>query len=174
MNYGEIKPYDIANGLGVRVSIFVSGCKNHCQNCFNQITWDFNYGQEFNQETLNQLIKLLEPSYIAGLSILGGEPLEPENQAGILDLIKQIKTIYPKKTIWLYSGFTYEELTNFIPSRAATPLITDILSLIDVLVDGRFIEELKDISLQFRGSTNQRLIDVKKTLQTNRVITLEL
>lgn len=174
MNYGEIKPYDIANGLGVRVSIFVSGCRNGCKNCFNQITWDFNYGKIVDNQTIKQLIKYLEPTYIDGLTILGGEPLEPENQSGVLELIKQVKVIYPNKTIWIYTGFTYEELTNIVPSRAATPLIKEIVSLIDVLVDGRFIEELKDISLKFCGSTNQRLIDIPKTLQAKQIITLKI
>lgn len=174
MNYGEIKPYDIANGLGVRVSIFVSGCRNGCKNCFNQITWDFNYGKIVDNQTIKQLIKYLEPTYIDGLTILGGEPLEPENQSGVLELIKQVKAIYPNKTIWIYTGFTYEELMNIVPSRAATPLIKEIVSLIDVLVDGRFIEELKDISLKFCGSTNQRLIDVPKTLQAKQIITLKI
>ena len=171
MHYGEIKNCDIANGLGVRVTLFVSGCTNHCENCFQPQTWDFCYGKPFTGETEDELIRLLSPDYINGLTLLGGEPFEVENQAGVLALIKRAKEEFPKKTIWIYSGFTYEELLS--GSRAATPNAREILSLCDVLVDGRFKKELKNISLKFRGSENQRIIDLKKTAACGEVVLAE-
>ena len=168
MNYGEIKYCDIANGTGVRTSVFVSGCRNHCEDCFNRATWDFNFGKPFTKEVENEVIDTLKLSYIGGLSILGGEPFEVENQAGVLELIKRAKEEFPKKTIWIYSGFTYEELLN--GSRAATPTAREILFLCDILVDGRFKKELKNISLKFRGSENQRIIDLKKTSASGEVV----
>lgn len=168
MNYATIKNCDIANGLGVRVSLFVSGCRHHCKNCFNEIAWDFQYGQEFTAETENYLLSLLEPEYINGLSILGGEPMEPENQGPLLAFIKKVKEQYPQKDIWCYTGFTLEELVG--DSRANTEIIKDLLSYIDVLVDGKFIDTKKDIILKFRGSANQRLIDVKKSAAEQRIV----
>ena len=168
MHYCNIKNCDIANGTGVRVSLFVSGCRNHCKNCFQPETWAFDYGEEFTAETEEKLLKMLAPSYIKGLTVLGGEPMEPENQKALLPFLKKVKTTYPDKTIWLYSGFTFEELHD--PNcRAATELTDEILALLDVLVDGRFVEEKKNISIRFRGSENQRLIDVPDTLARGAV-----
>ncbi|MGN0660180.1 MAG: anaerobic ribonucleoside-triphosphate reductase activating protein [Oscillospiraceae bacterium] len=169
MNYGEIKNCDIANGIGVRVSLFVSGCTNHCEHCFQPQTWDFNYGKPFTEETENKLIKMLSPDYIHGLTLLGGEPFEPANQRVLLPFVKKVKSALPEKTIWAFSGFTLEELTS--PDSYPCCEITDeLLSLIDVLVDGRFVEAKKDISLRFRGSSNQRIINLKKTRSEGRII----
>lgn len=156
MNYSAIKNYDVANGPGVRISLFVSGCRHHCKNCFNEEAWSFGSGKPFTEETKQQILEELEPDYIEGLSILGGEPFEPENQSEILDLIKKVKEKYPNKTIWIYSGFTLEQLKE--GSRASGKLCDEILKNIDVLVDGPFIEDLKNISLEFRGSSNQRIL----------------
>lgn len=163
MHYGEIKDCDIANGQGIRVTLFVSGCTNHCENCFQPQTWDFNYGQPFTTETEDYIIRLLNKEYIHGLTVLGGEPFEPSNQRALLPFLKIVKEKYPDKSIWVYSGFTYEELTSD-GSHPRCEATDPILKLIDVLIDGRFIEEKKNLSLQFRGSENQRIIDVKKTL----------
>lgn len=168
MNYATIKNCDIANGLGVRVSLFVSGCRHHCKNCFNEIAWDFQYGQRFTEETEDYLLSLLEPEYINGLSILGGEPMEPENQGPLLAFIKKVKEQYPQKDVWCYTGFTLEELVG--DSRANTEIIKDLLSYIDVLVDGKFIDTKKDITLKFRGSSNQRLVDVKKSAAEQQIV----
>lgn len=151
MNYGRIKKNDIANGPGVRVSLFVSGCRNHCPGCFNPETWDFNYGEPFTKKTGKEIIKALRPSWIQGLSILGGDPMEPENQRALLPLLKRIKVMLPDKDVWLYTGYTYETVKD-----------AEILKWIDVLVDGPFIEAEKDITLTFRGSRNQRIIPLKK------------
>ncbi|WP_295580889.1 anaerobic ribonucleoside-triphosphate reductase activating protein [uncultured Oscillibacter sp.] len=162
MYYGEIKDCDIANGEGVRVTLFVSGCTNRCKNCFQPQTWDFAYGQPFTGETEERLLELLAPGYISGLTLLGGEPFEPENQRALLPFLRRVRAAYPEKTIWGFSGFTYEELTagGGHPRCEATE---ELLSLLDVLVDGRYVEELKDISLRFRGSANQRLIDLNES-----------
>ena len=160
MYYGEIKNCDIANGEGVRVTLFVSGCTNRCKNCFQPQTWDFTYGQPFTAETEQRLLEMLEPSYIRGLTVLGGEPFEPSNQRALLPFLRRVREQYPKKDIWCFSGFTYEELKQE-GSRPRCEATDEILELLDVLVDGRFVEELKDISLRFRGSSNQRLIDLK-------------
>lgn len=168
MYYGEIKNCDIANGEGVRVTLFVSGCTNHCKNCFQPQTWAFDYGQPFTEETETYLLKLLAPSYINGLTLLGGEPFEPENQRALVPFLRRVRAQYPEKNIWSFSGFTYEELTT----DGAYPRceVTDeMLSLLDVLVDGRFVEELKDISLRFRGSSNQRLIDLNASRKAGRL-----
>lgn len=170
MNYGEIKKNDIANGEGVRTSLFVSGCRHHCKNCFNQSTWDFGFGKPFTKETADDIIESCRPSWINGLSLLGGEPFEPENQKELLQLLISFKEQLPDKTVWCYSGFTYEEITGAAESRAHTDISEKMLRLIDVLVDGRFVEEKKDISLVFRGSSNQRIIDVKKTMENNEII----
>ena len=171
MNYGEIKDCDIANGEGVRVSLFVSGCTNHCEHCFQPQTWDFGYGRPFTQETQAHILALLAPSYINGLTLLGGEPLEPENQRALLPFVRQVKAAYPDKTIWAFSGFTYEELLQ--PGGYAHCEVTEeLLSLLDVLVDGRFVEALKDISLRFRGSSNQRLLDLAATRRTGTLTLL--
>ncbi len=169
MYYGAIKNCDISNGIGVRVSLFVSGCTNHCENCFQPETWDFNYGRPFTSETEEKIIKMLEPVYINGLSLLGGEPFEPKNQVTLLPFVKRVKKLYPEKTIWSYSGFTLEEIKN--PSAYPYCEATDeLLSLIDVLVDGRYVEAKKDISLRFRGSSNQRVIDLPKTLRNKNIV----
>ena len=162
MYYGEIKNCDIANGEGVRVTLFVSGCTNRCKGCFQPQTWDFCYGQPFTAATEEHLLALLSPGYISGLTLLGGEPFEPENQRTLVPFLRQVRAAYPRKTIWGFSGFTYEELTTegTHPRCEATD---EMLSLLDVLVDGRFVEERKDISLRFRGSSNQRLIDLNAT-----------
>ena len=151
MNYGRIKKVDIANGPGVRVSLFVSGCRNHCPGCFNPETWDFAYGAPFTKKTEKEIIKALRPSWIQGFSILGGDPMEPENQRSLLPLLKRIRVMLPDKDVWLYTGYTYEQIRE-----------AEILKWIDVLVDGPFIEAEKDIMLTFRGSRNQRIIPLKK------------
>ena len=168
MYYGEIKNCDIANGIGVRVTLFVSGCTNHCENCFQPQTWDFCYGEPFTAETEELLLDLLKPAYIQGLTLLGGDPFEPENQRALLPFLKRVKQTYPNKNIWAFSGFTWEELHD--PSAyPCTEVTEEMLSLVDVLVDGRFIEAQKNISLRFRGSENQRLIDVPATLEAGNV-----
>lgn len=174
MNYGEIKKVDIANGEGVRVSLFVSGCRNHCKECFNPMTWAFNYGKEYGEETEKEILEALNHDYIEGLTVLGGEPFEPENQEEVLSLVKKVREVFPHKNIWIYSGFNFEELIGKKESRAATPLAKEILKNIDVLVDGRFEIAKKDLMLKFRGSTNQRIIDVKKTLALHEIVLSEL
>jgi len=169
MNYGEIKNCDIANGLGVRVSLFVSGCRNHCKDCFNKMTWDFLYGQEFTEDTEKEIIELMKPNYIDGFSLLGGEPFEPENQEVLVSLLKRIKEQYPLKNIWCYTGYLLDrDLLN--ESRVRTKYTDEMLSYIDVLVDGPFIREQKNLMLKFRGSENQRVIDLKKSLKENKII----
>lgn len=167
MNYGEIKTNDIANGEGVRTSLFVSGCTHHCKECFNPDTWSFDYGREFTTKTEEEIINSLSPDWIDGLTLLGGEPFEPQNQVVLYPFIQKVKKIYPNKNIWCYSGYTFEELTT--NSRAKIDITEKMLSLIDVLVDGEFKIDLKDISLKFRGSSNQRIIDVKKTLENGSI-----
>ncbi len=169
MNYGEIKKNDIANGEGVRTSLFVSGCRHHCKNCFNAQTWDFGFGELFTENTMDEIFAACEPEWINGLSILGGEPFEPENQKVLLPFLIMFKERFLKKDIWCYTGFTFEEITGKTDSRSHTAISGEMLALIDVLVDGRFIEEQKDISLVFRGSSNQRVIDVKKTLESGEI-----
>ncbi|SDW23195.1 anaerobic ribonucleoside-triphosphate reductase activating protein [Lachnospiraceae bacterium KHCPX20] len=168
MHVGQIFKADIANGIGVRVSIFVSGCTNRCKNCFQPQTWDFNYGHEYTKEVEDDLIKELSEDYYDGLSILGGEPFEPENQREIVKLIRRVRKECPGKTIWMYSGNTYEEMLE--GGYRHIEVTDEILDQIDVLVDGRFEEELKDISLNFRGSSNQRIIDMKKTRASGEVV----
>lgn len=162
MHYGEIKNCDIANGEGVRITLFVSGCTNHCKNCFQPQTWDFCYGNPFDEDAENRIITMLEPEYINGLTLLGGEPFEPENQRALLPFVKRVRKTYPNKNIWAYSGFTYEELLTE-GTHPHCEVTKELLSLLDVLVDGRFVEELKDISLRFRGSSNQRIINLNAT-----------
>ena len=169
MNYCNIKTRDIANGIGVRVTLFVSGCRNHCKNCFQPETWDFNYGDPFIREVEDQIIEELRPDFVDGLTLLGGEPGEAENQRGLLPFLRRVREELPDKTIWCYSGFTWEQLTGKEPARCRCEVTDEFLSQLDVLVDGPFVEELHDITLLFRGSANQRLIDVPKTLETGEV-----
>ena len=172
MYYGEIKKCDIANGEGVRVSLFVSGCTHHCPGCFNQDTWDFCYGKEYTDETEQEILDALSPDYINGLSLLGGEPFEPQNQKVLVQLLRKVREQYPQKTVWCYSGYLFDrELLS--ESRARCEYTDEMLSMIDILVDGRFVEKLKDIRLVFRGSSNQRIIDVKKSLQNGDIVVWE-
>lgn len=169
MNYGTIKNCDIANGEGVRVSLFVSGCTHHCHNCFNPETWSFSYGSPFDEQAQSKLLTLLSPDYIDGLSLLGGEPFEPDNQRALVPFLKKVRAQYPGKTIWCYTGYTLE--SDLLSESLARCECTDeMLSLLDVLVDGEFIEAQKNISLAFRGSENQRLIDVPATLSSGSVV----
>ena len=171
MYYGEIKDCDIANGEGVRVTLFVSGCTNRCPGCFQPQTWAFDYGQPFTAETVEKLLNMLTPSYINGLTLLGGEPFEPENQRALTPFLRRVRQVLPEKTIWAYTGRTYEELLEDGTSHRCE--VTDeLLSMVDVLVDGRFVQELKDISLRFRGSSNQRLIDLNATRQAGQIVLL--
>ena len=169
MNYSKIDPMSIVDGDGCRVSLFVSGCRNHCDGCFNPETWNFDFGQPFTEETEELILKELAPDYINGLSLLGGEPFEPSNQAVLLPFLRRVKELFPNKTIWCYSGYLFDkELLS--ESRARCEYTDEMLSLIDVLVDGEFVQELYSITLQFRGSSNQRIIDVKKSLQSGKVV----
>lgn len=162
MHYGEIKNCDIANGIGVRVSLFVSGCTNHCEDCFQPETWDFNYGNDFTEETENKILEMLAPDYICGLTVLGGEPFEPENQRVLVDFLRKVRRKYPEKSIWCFTGFTLEMLETE-GTHCHCEVTEEMLALIDVLVDGRFDKSKKNISLRFRGSENQRLIDLNLT-----------
>lgn len=162
MRYNRIRKMDISNGPGVRVSIFFQGCTFHCENCFNKETWDFDGGYEFTDEVINHIIDLCSPSHITGLSLLGGEPLHPKNIEGSIKLSKKFKEVYPSKTIWCWTGFTYENIKN-----------KEIFKYIDVLVDGRFQQDKYDSNLKYRGSSNQRVIDIKKTLKNNKIMLYE-
>lgn len=172
MNYAEIKYCDIANGVGVRTSLFVSGCTHHCKGCFNKDTWDFDYGRVFDEETEKDILKSLEPSYIQGLTLLGGEPFEPVNQRALVPFLEKVKEQFPGKDIWCYTGYTLEQLQG--ESRGRCEVTDRMLELIDVLVDGEFAESLYDISLKFRGSSNQRIINVPLTLKSGNVVLMEL
>ena len=169
MKYATIKKMDIANGPGVRVSIFVSGCRHHCKGCFNEEAWDFNYGTEFTEDTINEILEALKPNYITGLSLLGGEPFEKENQAALVELTNRVKEVYPDKTIWAYSGFLFDKQIRdkMCTMWEETP---KLLKNVDILVDGKFEEENKDPKLFFRGSSNQRIIDVQESLAQNEVV----
>lgn len=169
MNYGMIKKFDIADGEGVRVSLFVSGCTNHCFNCFQPETWDFNYGQPYTKETENEIIEALKPSYIQGLTLLGGDPFEFQNQREVVKLLRRIKDELPDKNIWAYTGFILDQ-DLLDGGRRHCEVTDEMLSYIDVLVDGPFIDAKKNISLAFRGSENQRVIDLKKSLKEKEVI----
>lgn len=171
MNYCNIKKCDIANGIGVRVTLFVSGCTHHCKGCFQPETWDFNYGKPFTEATENELLEAMAPDYINGLTLLGGEPFEPENQRVLVGFLKKVREKYPQKSVWCYSGYVYEELTG--DSRARCEVTDEMLSMIDVLVDGEFVQEKKNISLQFRGSENQRIIDLNKTRDAGEIVLWE-
>ncbi|MCR5487947.1 MAG: anaerobic ribonucleoside-triphosphate reductase activating protein [Lachnospiraceae bacterium] len=171
MNYGKIFYNDVANGVGCRTSLFVSGCTHHCKGCFNPETWSFSYGDKFTRETEDRIIKSLKPVWIDGLTVLGGEPMEPENQAVLCPFLERVKKEVPKSTIWIYSGYTWEELNDPSEERCFTADTRTILSLTDVLVDGEYIEKKRDVRLPFRGSSNQRIIDVPKSLKTGSAIT---
>lgn len=168
MHYANIKNCDIANGPGVRVSLFVSGCTHHCPGCFNEVAWDFEYGEPFTQQTIDKILNMLAPDYIKGLTLLGGEPFEPQNQKPILELLRQMKARYPEKTIWAFSGYTYEQITS--GKLGDWEITQEYLRNLDVLVDGPFIEARKDLSLRFRGSDNQRQIDIPATLAAGQIV----
>ena len=173
MNYGQIMTADCANGLGMRVSLFVSGCTNHCPGCFQPETWDFDYGLVYTPETEQGLMEELAKSYYDGLTILGGEPFELSNQPEVAKLVRRVKKELPEKTIWMYTGFLYEK--DLVPGGCRyTDVTGEILDNIDILVDGKFVQELKDITLNFRGSSNQRIIDMKKTRATGKIIFSQL
>ena len=159
MNYGIINKFDVINGNGIRVSLFVSGCHNNCKGCFNKQSQDFNYGKKFTDEIQKEILLALTPIYITGISILGGEPLENENISTVCNLCREIKEKFPTKDIWLYTGYTFENISSYL-----------IMKYIDVLVDGKYIEEQKDLTLKWRGSKNQRVIDVKESLEQNKVV----
>ena len=172
MYYAAIKPRDIANGPGVRVSLFVSGCTHRCKNCFNQEAWDFQYGEPFTQQTIDQIVDFMRPDFVKGLTLLGGEPFDPRNQSAIVDLLRQIKQDLPQKNIWAFTGYLLDR--DILPGKLGDPAITrEYLEYLDVLVDGPFIEEQKNLSLRFRGSENQRIIDIKKTLAAGEIILWE-
>lgn len=171
MKYAKIKKCDVANGPGVRVSLFVSGCNHHCKNCFNREAWDFNYGEDFTENEQNEIIEDLKPEYITGLTLLGGEPFEIINQEGLVPLVKKVKQTYPDKKIWCYTGFTFDkQILGEMIEKENRQTTKEMLDNIDYIVDGRFVEELKNPSLRFRGSSNQRIIDVKKSLAQNEVV----
>ncbi len=169
MHIAEIKKTDIANGEGVRVSLFVSGCTRHCKNCFNAVAWDFGYGRPYTEELKEEIFEAAAPGYIAGLSLLGGDPFEPPNQRGLLPLLREFRSRFPGKTVWCYTGYTLAD-GCMAEEHANCEATRELLSLLDVLVDGPFIEEQKDIRLRFRGSSNQRIIDVRRTLREGEIV----
>lgn len=171
MNYATIKNCDIANGPGVRISLFVSGCTHHFKGCFNEVAWDFDYGEPFTQQTIRTILDMMKPGYIKGLTLLGGEPFEPENQGPIVELLRQVKKAYPQKSIWAFSGYLYEKITSHTLGDWA--VTQEFLSYLDVLVDGPFVEEKKNLALRFRGSENQRLIDMPATLASGKIVLWE-
>ena len=172
MNYATIKNCDIANGPGVRVSLFVSGCRHHCKGCFNEVAWDFSYGEPFTSNPVEEILRLMQPGSIKGITLLGGEPFEPENQPALVDLLRQIKAAYPEKSVWAYSGYLFDR--DLLTGRLGDPSVTrEFLGYLDVLVDGPFIQEQKNLSLRFRGSSNQRLIHVPSSLERGEVVLWE-
>lgn len=169
MHYATIKNYDIANGPGVRVSLFVSGCTHRCPGCFNEVAWDFEYGEVFTQETIDEIIAMLKPDFIQGLTLLGGEPFEPQNQPDVVKLLRQVKAACPQKSIWAFSGYLFDK--DILSGRLGPWEVTrEYLSYLDVLVDGPFIEAKKNLMLRFRGSENQRLIDVPASLAAGKIV----
>ena len=169
MYYADIKQYDVANGPGVRISVFVSGCNHHCKDCFNEVAWDFNYGTPFTEETIETVIEYMKPSYIAGLTLLGGEPMEPANQKGLLPLVRRVKEVYPEKTIWCFTGFLFDR--DIVETMFGTvPETRELVSYFDVMVDGKFIAELKNVNLRFKGSSNQRTIMVQDSLDRKEIV----
>ena len=174
MYYGAIKKSDIANGEGIRTSLFVSGCRNACKNCFNKETWAFDFGQPFTETTAEEIYKTFENPVVAGLTVLGGEPMEPENQEALLPFLKEFKRRYPKKTLWIFTGNLYEELTGQMGAHPKyLPITAEILALTDILVDGRYEEEKKSLGIRFRGSSNQRIIDMNKTRVSGEIVIWE-
>ena len=172
MNYATIKSRDIANGPGVRVSLFVSGCTHRCPGCFNEEAWDFNFGQPFTQEVIDRILEDLSPSFVKGLTLLGGEPFDPRNQPSIVELLRQVKAKYPEKSVWAFSGYLFDR--DILPGKLGDPAITrEYLSYLDVLVDGPFVQAKKNLTLRFRGSENQRLIDVPASLESGTVVLWE-
>lgn len=169
MNYATIKNCDIANGPGVRVSLFVSGCRHRCKGCFNEVAWDFHYGKPFTQDTIDDILQMLAPNHIKGITLLGGEPFEPENQPAIVELLRQIKLIYPQKTVWAFSGYLFDR--DILAGKLGPWEVTrEYIGYLDVLVDGPFVLEKKDLTLRFRGSSNQRIIDVPATLEQKKIV----
>lgn len=173
MNYGQIKKCDIANGVGVRVTLFVSGCTNHCFNCFQPETWDFDYGKPFTAETEAEIFFELDKPFIAGLTLLGGDPFEPCNQRALVPFLRRVRARYPGKTIWAYSGFTLDRELTVDGSHPRCEVTDEMLSMLDVLVDGRYVDELRNISLRFRGSSNQRIIDMNLTRRAGQIVLWE-
>lgn len=173
MNYATIKFNDIANGIGVRVSLFVSGCTHHCKGCFNAEAWDFQYGEPFTPAVEDTILDALAPDYVAGLSLLGGEPMEPAHQQALLPFLRRVKARYPQKTIWCYTGYLLDDELLAPDGRAHTAVTEEVIGLLDVMVDGRFEEDKKDIRLRFRGSSNQRIIDLPATRKAGRIILKE-
>lgn len=172
MNYANIKRTDVANGPGIRVSLFVSGCTHGCRGCFNNEAWDFHYGEEYTALVEEEILRLLAPDYIRGLSVLGGEPMEPQNREAVLGLLRKVRQRYPQKDIWCYTGYDYEkDILSWAQQQEA---VRELLSLIDVLVDGEFVEERKNLRLAFRGSENQRLIDVKESGRQKKTVCLSI
>ena len=172
MNYCALKNCDVANGPGMRISLFVSGCTNHCPGCFQPETWNFDYGEPFTEETEEEVLRLLDHSYIDGLTLLGGDPMEPSNQRALMPLLRKIRSRLPGTTIWCYTGFLLDEELLREGSHPRCEVTDEMLRCLDVLVDGRFQEELKDIRLNFKGSANQRIIDLPKSLESGQVVTL--
>lgn len=173
MNYGQIKKCDIANGVGVRVTLFVSGCTNHCFNCFQPETWDFDYGKPFTAETEAEIFAELDKPFVAGLTLLGGDPFEPCNQRALVPFLRTVRARYPDKTIWAYSGFTLDRELTVDGSHPRCEVTDEMLSMLDVLVDGRYVDELRNISLRFRGSENQRIIDMNRTRRAGQIVLWE-
>lgn len=174
MNYCALRNCDVANGPGMRVTLFVSGCTNHCPGCFQPETWDFDYGKPFTEDTQRRILEMLRPEYISGLTLLGGDPFEPGNQRALLPLLKQVKAAYPGKSVWAYTGFLLDEELQKNGSHPRCEVTDELLTYLDVLVDGRFVEAQKDVRLKFKGSKNQRIIDVPKTLAEGQIILAEL
>lgn len=169
MNYATIKYNDISNGPGVRVSLYVSGCRNHCKNCFNPETWDFDYGQPFTKEVEDKIIEAMKPAHIKGFTLLGGDPFEPENAKALVPFMKRLRKIYPEKSFWCFTGYDFE--SDLLTGKQGDPDdVMEILKTLDVLVDGKFVESLKDLNLRFKGSSNQRTILVQKSLETDEVV----
>ena len=184
MNYAQIRSMDISNGEGIGVSLFVQGCDFHCKNCFNSETWEFSKGQEWNDKTKNQFLKLIEKPFIQRVSILGGEPLHPKNVQNVLKIVDEIRVSYPTKNIWLYTGYTWEEIwikdnvktgdkIKDMRQKAIKNIRRQVVRMCDVLIDGRYIDELRDVSLHWRGSSNQRVINVQETLKQNQIVLWE-